>query len=90
MLEEEHKGNWPNGTWSTMAYDNMLRVLTTTFGRHTTKINIKNRTRTLKKTFYECKDLFHGLSGFTRNPTTKMFDAESKVWEQLIEAIFIF
>ncbi|XVF62995.1 hypothetical protein PTKIN_Ptkin09bG0053500 [Pterospermum kingtungense] len=64
MLEEEHKGNRSNGAFSTTAYDNMLQVLTTTFGRHIKKINIKNRTRTFKKTFGKCKDLFHGLSGF--------------------------
>ncbi|XVF53721.1 hypothetical protein PTKIN_Ptkin05aG0121400 [Pterospermum kingtungense] len=86
MLEEEHKGNRPSGAFTTTAYDNMLHVLTTTFGKHIQKINIKNRTRTLKKTFGECKDLFHGLSGFAWNPTTKMFDAESEVWEHLIEA----
>ncbi|XVF86938.1 hypothetical protein PTKIN_Ptkin18bG0081000 [Pterospermum kingtungense] len=86
MLEEEHKGNRPRGAFSTTAYDNMLQVLTTTFGRHIQEINIKNRTKTLKKTFDECKDLFHGLSGFAWNPTTKMFDAESEVLEQLIEA----
>ncbi|KAF2311200.1 hypothetical protein GH714_020123 [Hevea brasiliensis] len=85
MLEEDHKGNRPEGTWNTRAFDNMLQVLRAAFGPIIQKSNIKNRMKTLKRTFAECKDLFHGLSGFAWNPVTKLFEATFDVWEQLIQ-----
>ncbi|KAF2288883.1 hypothetical protein GH714_022552 [Hevea brasiliensis] len=91
MLEEDHKGNRPEGTWNTRAFDNMLQmkwtmcVLRATFGPVIQKSNIKNRMKTLKRTFAECKDLFHGLSGFAWNPVTKLFEATFDVWKQLIQ-----
>ncbi|KAF2286563.1 hypothetical protein GH714_017681 [Hevea brasiliensis] len=85
MLEEDHKGNRPEGTWNTRAFDNMLQVLRAAFGPVIQKSNIKNRMKTLKRTFAECKDLFHGLSGFAWNPVTKLFEATFDVWEQLIQ-----
>ncbi|KAF2293663.1 hypothetical protein GH714_003933 [Hevea brasiliensis] len=81
ILEEDHKGNRPEGTWNTRVFDNMLQVLRVAFGPVIQKSNIKNRMKTLKRTFAECKDLFHGLSGFAWNPVTKLFEATFDVWE---------
>ncbi|KAF2307800.1 hypothetical protein GH714_031873 [Hevea brasiliensis] len=85
MLEEDHKGNQPEGTWNTRAFNNMLQVLRAAFGPVIQKSNIKNRMKTLKRTFAGCKDLFHGFSGFAWNPVTKLFEATFDVWEQLIQ-----
>ena len=63
----------------------MLALLRNTFGPIIAKPNIKNRMKTLKRIFGECKDLFDGLSGFAWNSTTKMFEAENEVWVHLIE-----
>ncbi|KAF2304487.1 hypothetical protein GH714_032030 [Hevea brasiliensis] len=87
MLEEDHKGNRPEGTWNSGAFDNMLQVLRAAFGPVIQKSNIKNRMKTLKRTFAECKDLFHGLSGFAWNPVTKLFEATFDVYFMVLVAL---
>ncbi|XP_021676843.2 uncharacterized protein LOC110662234 [Hevea brasiliensis] len=76
MLEEDHKGNRPEGTWNSGAFDNMLQVLRAAFGPVIQKSNIKNRMKTLKRTFAD---------GFAWNPVTKLFEATFDLWEQLIQ-----
>ncbi|XP_028757248.1 uncharacterized protein LOC114716406 [Neltuma alba] len=85
LLEETMKGNRPDGTFSTYAYDNMVQTLTNNFGTHITKQHLKNRKKTLSQRFAELYDLFHGLSGFSWSPITKLFEADNQVWHDLIE-----
>ncbi|RYR79198.1 hypothetical protein Ahy_A01g004034 isoform A [Arachis hypogaea] len=86
LIEESRKGNRVDGTFTTMAYDNILSLLRSIYGNHIRKENLKNRLKTLKDHFGVCYDNFHGLSGFSWNPITKMFEAEAEVWEELIKA----
>ncbi|KAL4301355.1 hypothetical protein AHAS_Ahas17G0292600 [Arachis hypogaea] len=85
LIEECRKGNRVDGTFTTMAYDNILSLLRSIYGNHIRKENLKNRLKTLKDHFGVCYDNFHGLSGFSWNPITKMFEAEAEVWEELIK-----
>ncbi|KAL4317121.1 hypothetical protein AHAS_Ahas15G0353400 [Arachis hypogaea] len=68
-----------------MAYDNILSLLRSIYGNHLRKENLKNRLKTLKDHFGVCYDHFHGLSGFSWNSITKIFEAEVEVWEELIK-----
>ncbi|XP_052110773.1 uncharacterized protein At2g29880-like [Arachis duranensis] len=86
LIEECSKGNRVEGTFTTTAYDNVLATLKASFGNHLRKDNLKNRLKTLKDHFGVCYDLFHNLSGFSWNPETKLFTAESEVWADLIKA----
>ncbi|QHO13628.1 uncharacterized protein DS421_15g517110 [Arachis hypogaea] len=85
LIEECRKGNRVNGTFTTMAYDNILSLLRSIYGNHLRKENLKNRLKTLKDHFGVCYDHFHGLSGFSWNSITKIFEAEVEVWEELIK-----
>ena len=85
LLDEQAKGNRPDGTFTHEATTNVLKVLKSCFGTHIQASHIKNRLKTLKSKFNEWKDLFHGLSGFAWNPTSQMFDATNEVWLQLIQ-----
>ena len=89
LIEECGKGNRVDGTFTTTAYDNTLTVLRSSFGNHLRKDNLKNRLKTLKDHFGACYDLFHGLSGFSRNPITKMFEAKQEVWRELVKVIIL-
>lgn len=85
LLEETAKGNRPDNTFTTSAYDNMVQSLTTAFGSHITKNHLKNRKKTLSVRFAELYDLFNGLSGFSWSPMTKLFEADDQVWNDLLE-----
>ncbi|XP_057720378.1 uncharacterized protein LOC130934870 [Arachis stenosperma] len=85
LIEECHKGNRVDGTFTTMAYDNILSHLRSIYGNHIHKENLKNRLKTLNDHFGVCYDNFHGLSGFSWNSITKMFEAEAEVWKELIK-----
>ncbi|KAJ8625692.1 hypothetical protein MRB53_034222 [Persea americana] len=63
-----------------------MQVLTPVLGSRLEKAHVKNRVKTLKKKFAECKDLFHGLSGFAWNAETCMFEATHEVWMAFIQA----
>ncbi|WOL11798.1 hypothetical protein Cni_G20562 [Canna indica] len=87
FLHQYQIGNKVNGTFTTQAYKNILAEVNLKLEKNLTKSNIQNRWKTLKTNFSNCYDLFKtGLSGFTWNPTNKMFTAEPEVWERLIEA----
>ncbi|KAL4371181.1 hypothetical protein HN51_015733 [Arachis hypogaea] len=86
LIEEYHKENGKDDTFTTMAYDNILSLLRSTYSNHLHKENLKNRLKTLKDHFGVCYDHFHGLSGFSWNPITKMFEPKAEVWKELIKA----
>ena len=79
------KVNRHDGTFTIQAYNNIMQVLTPVLGSRLEKAHIKNRVKTLKKKFAECKDLFHGLSGFAWNAETCMFEATHEVWMAFIQ-----
>ncbi|XLS51045.1 hypothetical protein HN51_011722, partial [Arachis hypogaea] len=85
LIEECRKENRVDGTFTTMAYDNILSLLRSIYGNHLRKENLKNRLKTLKDHFEVCYDHFHGLSEFSWNLITKMFEAEAEVWKELIK-----
>ncbi|KAK9288926.1 hypothetical protein L1049_017397 [Liquidambar formosana] len=86
LLEEQMKGNRPDGTWSTTAYTNVVKTLTQKLEFPFLKDHVKNRMKTLKKNFNTCYELFKGMSGFAWNPETQLFEAENEVWKELIQA----
>ncbi|KAL4292625.1 hypothetical protein AHAS_Ahas18G0046800 [Arachis hypogaea] len=78
LIEECRKENRVDDTFTTMAYDNILSFLRSTYGNYLCKENFKNRLKTLKDHFGVCYDHFHCLSGFSWIPITKMFEAEAE------------
>ncbi|KAL4393854.1 hypothetical protein AHAS_Ahas02G0093600 [Arachis hypogaea] len=48
LIEECRKGNRVDGTFTTMAYDNIFSHLRSIYGNHIRKENLKNRLKTLK------------------------------------------
>ncbi|XP_057754810.1 uncharacterized protein At2g29880-like [Arachis stenosperma] len=88
LAEEALKDNRHDGSWTTEAYDNVVKTLSIAIGPNITKNYIKNRMKTLKDHFAETYDLFHHLSGFAWNPVTRKFEAEKKVWQNFIKELF--
>ncbi|XVF18922.1 hypothetical protein REPUB_Repub11eG0065500 [Reevesia pubescens] len=90
FLQQHNMGNRVNGTFTKLAYDNIVIELKEKFGRDIEKENVKNRWKTVKSKFSKCYDLFkQGMSGFSWNPVTKLWGAEPEVWNRLIEVSFI-
>ena len=87
LLDEQSKGNRINGSWTTSAYINVEKVLQEKLGNNYMKAHVKNKMKTLKTNFNLCYELFRGLSGFSWNPTTQLFEAEEEVWKDLLEVI---
>ncbi|KAL7249262.1 hypothetical protein ACSBR1_011421 [Camellia fascicularis] len=71
LYHQHVEGNRVNGTFTASAYDKLAKV--------------KNRQKTIKEHSAECYDLFKHTSGFAWSLVTRMFIAEPKVWEALIE-----
>ena len=58
-------GGRVNGTFTSKAYDDIVKELVEKFYIEINKDNVKNQQKTLKKNFHECYDIFiDGLSGF--------------------------
>ena len=87
LLDEQAKGNWIDGSWTSSAYANVERLLQSKLENNYTKAHVKNRMKTLKMNFNLCYELFRGLSGFSWNPTTLLFEAEDEDWGELLEVI---
>ncbi|KAL2325485.1 hypothetical protein Fmac_024543 [Flemingia macrophylla] len=86
MLEEARLGNRVDGNGTAQAYNNIVESLKQSGLISITKYNVKNRQKSLKDRWREVHDLFSGLSGFTRDESTKRFTAEPEVWDDLIKA----
>lgn len=89
LMEEANKGNRHDGAWTTEAYSNVVDALRSLVAPTMTKQHIKNRMKTLKEHYAESYDLFGSLSGFAWNPTTRRFEAEDEVWQDLIRVFFL-
>jgi len=85
MIDEARLGNRVDGSWTTQAYTNIVEALRQSGLLGLTKNNVKNRQKSLKDTWREVHDLFNGLSGFAWNNSTKIFEAEHEVWDDLIK-----
>ena len=85
LLSEQNAGNRPNGTFSSTAYNNIVKALNEKLNITFDKDKLKNRIKTLKKYFNQFHDVFKGvaLSGYSWNPSTKLIEAEDEVWEAL-------
>ena len=90
LLEQQANGNRVDGTFTTTAYNNVLKICREELKYQFDKDHLKNRIKTLKINFNACHDLFRGLSGFAWSPITKMFEAEPEVWNTLIEVSIFF
>ncbi|XP_028785416.1 uncharacterized protein At2g29880-like [Neltuma alba] len=87
FMEQYNCGNKVNGTFTTTAYENIVKEMSALLDIEMDKEKIKNRWKTLKKNFSEIYDIFkNGLSGFAWNPSTQLWEAEDEVWDQLIES----
>ncbi|KAL5539290.1 hypothetical protein UlMin_044020 [Ulmus minor] len=86
LLEQQVNGNRVDGTFTTTAYNNVLKICREELNYPFEKDHLKNRLKTLKSNFNACYDIFKGLSGFAWSPITKMFEAEPEIWNALIEA----
>ena len=91
MLTQQDKGNRPKGTFSSLAYANMVDELRTKLKLDFTKARLKNRLKTLKENFAYCHDVIRGskLSGFSWNSMTQLIEAEEEVWEKLEEVCLL-
>ncbi|KAJ4772520.1 Myb/SANT-like DNA-binding domain protein [Rhynchospora pubera] len=84
---QSNSGNQINGTFTSKAYDNILKELSGKFKDVAfDKEKIKNRVKYLKRNFGSCYDLFKGLSGFSWNPVSNMWGAEPGVWQDLFKS----
>ncbi|XP_029144865.1 L10-interacting MYB domain-containing protein-like [Arachis hypogaea] len=88
LIEEVLKGNRHDGSWTTKAYDNIVKTLSIEIGPHITKNYIKNKMKTLKDYFTKAYDLFHHLSGFAWNHVTRKFKTKEEVWQDFIKELF--
>ncbi|XP_059664096.1 uncharacterized protein LOC132309849 [Cornus florida] len=86
LLEQQENGNRVDGTFTSTAYSNVVKICSQKLGYPFDKDHVKNRMKTMKNNFNTCYDLFKNLSGISWSPETKLFKAEPEVWKALIEA----
>ncbi|XP_061359903.1 uncharacterized protein At2g29880-like [Gastrolobium bilobum] len=87
FLHQQNDGNKVSGSFTSKAYETIIKELQQKFGRSFEKEKIKSRWKIVKRRFSKCYDLFkNGLSGFAWDPITKQWCAEPEVWQKLIEA----
>jgi hypothetical protein len=74
LLKQLYEGNWVEETFTSTTYNNVIQELKTIVDMNFTKAHLKNIMKTLKEHFNECYDIFKNnrLSGFARNPQTKL------------------
>ncbi|XP_028077837.1 uncharacterized protein At2g29880-like [Camellia sinensis] len=85
LYHQHVEGNRVNGTFTTSAYDKIVKELREMYNLDLDKAKVKNRLKTIKEHFAECYDSFKHTSGFAWSPVTRMFTTEPEVWEALIE-----
>ncbi|KAL0317479.1 UNVERIFIED_CONTAM: hypothetical protein Sangu_2162200 [Sesamum angustifolium] len=86
FVADDEKSNKHDGTWTSIAFDNIVEVCAKKFGHVIDKENVKNQQRTLKTNFAACYDAFHDHSGFAWNPKSQLFEVEPEVWKDMLEA----
>ena len=84
-------GGRDNGTFTSKAYDDIVKELDEKFDMEINKDKVKNRQKTLKKSFHECYDIFKDeLSSFGWNDSLNIWTAELEVRELLIAVNYNF
>ena len=84
------KNGGVNGTFTSKAYDDIVKELDEKFDMEINKDKVKNRQKILKN-FHECYNIFKdGLSGFGCNDSLNMWTAEPEVWKPLIAVNYHF
>ncbi|CAL5343263.1 unnamed protein product [Camellia sinensis] len=84
-LSHQHVEGNINGTFTTSAYDKIVKELHEIYNLDLDKAKVKNRLKNIKEHFPKCYDLFKHTSCFAWSPVTRIFTAEPEVWEALIE-----
>ena len=91
FLHQVTIGGRVNGTFTSKAYDDIVKELVENFHMEINKDKMKNRQKTLKFFFHECYDIFKdGLSGFGWNDSLNIWTTEPEVWEVLIAVNYHF
>jgi len=85
MIEEVRRDCKINGSWTTQGYTNIFMALHKVGLSSIKKNHAKNHQKGLKDRWREVHDLFGAMSGFAWNQTTKRFEAEDEVWNDLIK-----
>ena len=84
-------GDRVNETFTSKAYDDIVKELVEIFHMEINKNKVKNRQKTLRKNFHECYDIFKdGLSGFGLNDFLNMWTIEPEVWKPFIAVNYHF
>ncbi|XP_019264837.1 PREDICTED: uncharacterized protein LOC109242431 [Nicotiana attenuata] len=88
FYHEHTLGNRIGRTFTAQAIDNIVKEMQSKFpDKILTKESVHNRMRNIKTKFSKCYDTFqNGMSGFVWDSNTNMWNAESEVWDQLIQA----
>ncbi|GMP37143.1 hypothetical protein CsSME_00008962 [Camellia sinensis var. sinensis] len=76
LYHQHVEANRVNETFTTSAYDRIVKELCEIYNLDLDKAKVKNRLKTIKEHFAECYDLFRHTSGFAWSPVTRMFTAE--------------
>ena len=91
ILQQVNIGGRVNGTFTSKAYNDIVKELVDKFHMEINKDKVKNQQKTLKKNFHECYDIVKdGLSGFEWNDSLNMWTVEPEVWEPLIAEYYHF
>lgn len=89
LLDQKAIGNWSEGRFFPVAYDNILSGIGDRFGVAIDRSNIKNRLKSIKESLNECNNLFGEDSRITWSPISKRFYADPHVWKELIEVCML-
>jgi len=85
MVEEARQGFKIDSSWMTREYTNIVMTLHEVGLLAIKKNHVQNCQKSIKGRWREVYDLFGGLSGFAWNHTTKHFETEDGVWNDLIK-----
>lgn len=88
LLHQTRIGNRVGGTFTTLAYEEILKELLQSFqDKPIDKEKVKNRMKYMKSKFTNYYDILKKyMSGFSWSPITGLSDAKQKVWEAKIMA----
>ena len=85
MIEEVCRGCRIDRSCTSQGYTNIVMALHETALSAIKKNHVKNRQKSLKDKWREVHDLFDGLIDYAWNQTTKCFEADDEVWNDLIK-----
>ena len=83
MVEQCKEGRGIKGGFTCEGWDLLTKEIKTAHGSFFSKDKLKNRFKTLKKTYGDLKAMLD-LSGFGWDDTRKMVTAEPDVWKEYV------